>query len=646
MKNVSQPVLAEAADILSDQLRALLSRLGLVLRPESDRLEKRFTERLRRMGFDIRQRRALAALTAGAAAQFLGHRRPPSEFFEQVEYNGRRLAKLNLSPVAIVSALSEYDKLLEPVLKRRLPAEHGNFQWVREQLQFCVLLTLNNAYYHVRETETQAFYEMFWAELQSRNLDDLLGRFLAILARFSKADEARLYLVDDDGALVPKAAFGGEPGSGDRPGGKARTRKKPADALPPAVVKDTARLRRLLARPRQQRPQAAGWVLDPDWQRQGRAGFARCWSVPMISNGGVAGVMQFAFRREYEWLPREQDLLTAAAERCMMAAEKAKLLEDLAAQQQQIRRLAENLMHVEEAERRRISHELHDQTGQDLLWIRLQMEMIERDLPDGDATLRPRLAEVRDMTERTIVEIRRLIAALSPAVLEQLGLAPALRQMVNRFRLAHPAAVMLDAGTLAPLSKQLETIAYRLVQECLNNAAKHSSCENVNISVRTDDGVLRLIVEDDGIGFRVEDRLATPGSFGLAGIRERVALSGGTCRIESTPAANPRQRRIPKPGMQSQAKIADGMRAKALRSANFQDLDKVRPVGGPSGKRPGTRIVVELPISGNLEMRTAGRNSPEPRGLAAAGIRPGSFETGGALQAGAAARPGASREGS
>ncbi|MEZ5399809.1 MAG: GAF domain-containing sensor histidine kinase [Bryobacteraceae bacterium] len=550
MTNVSQPVLAEAADMLSDQLRMLLTRLGAALRPESDRLESRYVERLRTLGFDLRQRRALAALTVGAAARFLGRRRPPAEFFEQVEYNGRRLAKLNLSPAAIVSALAEYDKLLEPVLEQRLPAECGNFQWVRDQLQFCVLLTLNNAYYHVREAETQAFYEMFWAELQAQNLDDLLRRFLAILARFSKADEGRLYLIDTAGRLVERAAFG--------------------EGGPPAkteALKESARLRKQLERPKHGGPRS-GWVLEREWGRKSRGGYRRCWSVPLVAGGRLAGVMQFAFLREYDWLPREHDLLTAAAERCMMAAEKAKLLEDLAAQERQIRQLAENLMHVEEAERRRISHELHDQTGQDLLWIRLQMEMMERDLPPGDEQWRERLATVRDMTERTIVEIRRLIAALSPAVLEQLGLAPALRQMVNRFRMAHPVTVKLQIGRLEPLSKQLETIGYRLVQECLNNVAKHSSCEEVNISVQTDDGILRLLVEDDGVGFHVEDRVLNPDSFGLAGIRERVTLLGGQCRIESTPR-QPRSR-----------------------------------------KRSGTRVIVELPVTGGssaLEVANAGR---------------------------------------
>ena len=114
-----------------------------------------------------------------------------------VDHNGRRLAKLNLPPSAILEALEEYDRLLGPMLESLIPHEHANFQWVREQLHFCVILTLNNAYYQVREAETQAFYELFRVELESRNLDELLRRFLETLVEVCHADAGHLYLLND-----------------------------------------------------------------------------------------------------------------------------------------------------------------------------------------------------------------------------------------------------------------------------------------------------------------------------------------------------------------------------------------------------------------------------------------------------------------
>ncbi len=131
------------------------------------------------------------------------------------------------------------------------------------------------------------------------------------------------------------------------------------------------------------------------------------------------------------------------------------------------------------------------------------------------------------------METRRLIAALSPAVLQQLGLGAALRQLVSRFRQLHDCQVRLQVPPLDHLSKQLETIVYRLAQECFNNIAKHSQASNVNISLTLADGILRLNVEDDGVGFQVSEALAKQNSFGLAGMRERVTLLGGNFEVAS-----------------------------------------------------------------------------------------------------------------
>src|ERR1039457_4839741 len=86
------------------------------------------------------------------------------------------------------------------MLRKLLPNEYANFQWVREQLHFCVILTLNNAYYQVREAETQALYELSRVELESHNLDELLRRFLTTLVQVCHADAGHLYLLNDAGS--------------------------------------------------------------------------------------------------------------------------------------------------------------------------------------------------------------------------------------------------------------------------------------------------------------------------------------------------------------------------------------------------------------------------------------------------------------
>ena len=115
------PKLADAADVLSDQLRIHLQRLAEFLLPHADRLEKRFLSKLKRLGFEPKICSALNALTPGAASKILAAGAIPLMFMEQVEYNGRRLAKLNIPPGRVVEALQEYDRLLIP-LSATLPA--------------------------------------------------------------------------------------------------------------------------------------------------------------------------------------------------------------------------------------------------------------------------------------------------------------------------------------------------------------------------------------------------------------------------------------------------------------------------------------------------------------------------------------------
>jgi signal transduction histidine kinase len=523
---VSSPVLAEAADVLSDQLRVHVRRLAQLLKPHASDLERRFLNRLRDLGFDAKKRSALAAITPGASARILADENSPARLFEAIEYSGRRLAKLNVPPGAIVQALQEYDRLLTPALRKLIPTEYENFKWVREQLHFCVVLTLNNAFYQVRESETQAFYELFRAELESKSVEELVRRLLGTLAGFCHANAGHLFLLSDDGGSWQKASV--HPLSND-PDWEAGT---------PAALPNTAALQKRLSAPRLLTIGSGAMpeLLDRRWHQH----FKSCWSIPLASGGRVAGVLQFGFSKRYDWLPREQELLAAAAERCLLAAEKARLIEDLARREEQVRSLAEHMLHVEEMERRRISRERHDEAGQSLLCIRLQLEMFEQQLPHA---MRTKLAEVRKVTEHTIIEIRRLIAALSPAVLEQLGLGAALRQLVSRFRRVQPCHVRLHVPKLTELPQQTEVIVYRLVQECFNNVAKHSFAEHLHISLSSADGVLRLNVEDDGVGFSVEEAISRRDSYGLSGMRERVTLLGGRFEVESWPQSKAKRKR-------------------------------------------------------------------------------------------------------
>jgi signal transduction histidine kinase len=130
------------------------------------------------------------------------------------------------------------------------------------------------------------------------------------------------------------------------------------------------------------------------------------------------------------------------------------------------------------------------------------------------------------------------MSALRPPVLDNRGLAEALDEHVQRFEQEHRVAVDVDLEFEGRLPPELETILYRIVQESLNNVAKHARAKQVTVTVdRVEDGTVRLRIGDDGVGFDASDagRLLREGHFGLAGMRERASLVGGAVEVHSQP---------------------------------------------------------------------------------------------------------------
>jgi signal transduction histidine kinase len=139
---------------------------------------------------------------------------------------------------------------------------------------------------------------------------------------------------------------------------------------------------------------------------------------------------------------------------------------------------------------------------------------------------------------RDIEELRALISELRPATLDQLGLVAALGDLAERVehgaKIEFDAELEVDEGRLDP---ELETVVYRLVQEALNNVAKHAGAGRVELQVRSGEDRLAVLISDDGKGFDIEGEFS---GFGLAGMRERVELAGGELQIESRPGSGTR----------------------------------------------------------------------------------------------------------
>lgn len=227
--------------------------------------------------------------------------------------------------------------------------------------------------------------------------------------------------------------------------------------------------------------------------------------------------------------------------------ENERLFERLVAGEQRFRALARAVWEVQEQERRRVAHELHDGLGQTLTALKMRLEGIGGRATTAAPELSRELAKTVDLATQALGEARRLAHLLRPQMLDDLGLYPALRWLGRtlgewtgfevRLSLVGDLSRSLEAGA-ERLDPELETLAFRVVQEGLTNAMKHSGVQEAEVRVESRDGWLRIEVRDRGRGFDPREVLEVseaPAGFGLQGMRDRVELTGGRLELRSRP---------------------------------------------------------------------------------------------------------------
>lgn len=194
----------------------------------------------------------------------------------------------------------------------------------------------------------------------------------------------------------------------------------------------------------------------------------------------------------------------------------------------------------QEEERKRLSHELHDETVQTLIALNQQIELAERELVDTPAAAGQRLRLLHPLVTDTIAGLRRQIQALRPMYLEDLGFVPALEALVRQ--ITQPAGIVGDfevTGEPAPVSSPaLEITAFRIAQEAIHNAVVHAHATWVHVELSFQSTGFTICIEDDGIGFMVPTHpflLAQQGHFGLLGMHERTQAHGGRLHLQSEP---------------------------------------------------------------------------------------------------------------
>jgi signal transduction histidine kinase len=250
--------------------------------------------------------------------------------------------------------------------------------------------------------------------------------------------------------------------------------------------------------------------------------------VPLVFRGKTLGVLA-AFDRVVDgpgFSSEDERLLRSFASSAATAVHTAQSVEE-----DRLRRSLE----AAEQERRHWARELHDETLQGLGGLRMLLSSAVK--LGGDA-LEKAAREAIDQCTEQIESLRALIAELRPAALDELGLEPAIRSLAERTGEGQGLAIDVETDlgrsdtSNFRLDPESETIIYRLVQEALNNIAKHARAQHATVKLSRETGQILIEVRDDGDGFDPE---MTYGGFGLMGMRERAALAGGKVEIESRP---------------------------------------------------------------------------------------------------------------
>ena len=293
---------------------------------------------------------------------------------------------------------------------------------------------------------------------------------------------------------------------------------------------------------------ADGPVVVPDLERE-----TRCAVPPLlIDHGVVAGafVVIRGVERPYGVLaahatqprPFSRDdvhFLRAVANVLADAIGQAQAEAALRAAHDRERRLRQRLqahsrrvVGAQESERRRIAHELHDEIGQALTGLKMTLEDYD-DLPP--ASVRARMARATELTVDLLRRLHDLSLDLRPAMLDDLGLAPALVWLVERYTTQTGVEVALAcSGLAARLDPQVETAAYRIVQEALTNVARHAGVKRAAVHCSVAGTALRVEVADEGVGFDVH-AVPVGASTGLVGMEERARSTGGRLWVRSVP---------------------------------------------------------------------------------------------------------------
>lgn len=269
------------------------------------------------------------------------------------------------------------------------------------------------------------------------------------------------------------------------------------------------------------------------------AGVHSYFNVPMISKGQLVGCLNLGFAAPAGFGDQEIWVARDVANSLAVALEDARLLRSSQEKSERLRAMAARLSEVEENERRQLARELHDRVGQSLTALSINLNMMRNQLEgEAEMALRQRLSEAIESVERISAQTHDVMAELRPPVLDDYGLVPALHWYADEFADRAGRQIQVRGDELRPrLPLHVEVALFRIAQEAITNAVKHSGAERITITVEEADGAIELQVADDGRGFDPSELPMSEqkGHWGLAIMRERAAMVGGRLDVRSAP---------------------------------------------------------------------------------------------------------------
>ncbi|MEE9599439.1 MAG: MASE1 domain-containing protein, partial [Anaerolineales bacterium] len=270
----------------------------------------------------------------------------------------------------------------------------------------------------------------------------------------------------------------------------------------------------------------------PSNQSQTYQSFA---AFPLIFGGKVIGMLKVLSKNELFFTQERVPLIQSFANLAAVAIQNTWLFGEVQSSNKQLHALSQRLMKAQEEERLNLSREIHDESGQLLSALTVQLGLLEREAGHLDV-VDQRMDELKETVNEIQDNLHQLAVNLRPASLDHLGLVTAMEQYIEEFNRQYEVIVEFETIGMQDkrLAGEVETALFRIVQESLTNVALHAQAERVDVLINYRDDQIKAIIEDDGVGF-IPSTPTVDSHLGLFGMRERVEMLGGKLTIESAP---------------------------------------------------------------------------------------------------------------